>query len=1028
VGRETYRYLLRIPDELRQRLVESAVREGRSFNAEVRHRLEQSLERDEQPARRARFWAASSRRGELVVIRPKRLALAAGIVLAGTAAIVGAALVGSGSPTAGAPQVGNGELPTIISKYQEAVQGYADDQEGPASAADFEFAHLAYPNDTVSLEQMATAREAFSKASKRAFKGKAMPGEWVSVGPSRALYPLTQFRNSGNYVPNEYVAGGRTTSIAIRPSCQPGECRAWITPAGGGVWRTNDILADNVKWTYLGGPLGINAAGIVYLDPNDPNENTVYVGTGEANICGSGCVAGTGLYKSVNGGQTWTLLGQAEKFAGKGIGSIAVKPGDPNTIYAGTTTALRGMSSVCCSGVTRPVPGIAKWGLYKSTDGGATWSFIHNGSTDVATCTGDATEFSNQGVCSPRGVRQVLLDPSNPDIVYASSYARGIWRSSDAGATWAQIKPSINPALIQSRAAMAVTTLPNGKTRMYVHEGNNNTQGQITNANSSRFFRSDDVSTGAPVYTDLSSSNIADPGWAFRGLCDPQCWYDIFIYTPPGHPDMVYVGGDYFYNERIANKRAVILSTDAGVTGTDMTFDGTDPVHPNGIHPDQHFLVTNPNNPFQFIESGDGGVIRSSGELVDRSSWCDSRGFRDPVPPATGPTAAQQLARCKQMLSAIPSKLDSINPGLSTLQFQSLSVSPHDVNELQGGTQDNGTWENYGSTETWQNTMIGDGGQSGFDVGIPAFRFHTFTGPAPDVNFNNGNIADWIFSGGPLGGAANRVSEFYSPVISDPVVSKMMFTGTGLTAYRTKTATLGTRTVAEANAICNEWTGTGSPPGNFSSCGDWERLGPTPLTDASWGDRGDPPPPAPTIAVAAIERTKADMSTAWAATTSGRVFISKNVDADPASAVTWTRIDDDSAIDPNRYVSSIYVDPANGNHAWISYSGFGANTPATPGHVFEVTYNPASTTATWTDLSHDMQDIPVTDLVRDDVTGNLYASNDFGVLVLAAGTSTWTLAAPGMPNVEVAGLTVVPSERILYAATHGLGAWKLTLG
>jgi len=944
------------------------------------------------------------------MFRSKRFAVAAGVFLSINAAIVVATVVGARS-TPSAPVAGNGELPRLISQYEQTVQGYADDQEGPASAADAEFQHLAYPSDTVSLEQMASARDAFAKASKRPFKGKPKKGEWAPVGPSRALYPLTQFRNSSNYVPNEYVAGGRTTSIAIRPSCEPGSCRAWITPAGGGVWRTNDILAANVKWTYLGGPLGINAAGFVYVDPNDPGENTVYVGTGEANICASGCVAGTGLYKSVNGGNTWTRLGQPELFSGKGIGSIVVKPGDSNTIYVGTTTALRGMSSVCCSGVTRPVPGIAKWGLYKSTDGGASWSFIHNGSANVASCTGDATEFANAGVCSPRGVRQVLLDPSNPDIVYASSYARGVWRSNDAGATWTQIKPSINSAVIQSRASIAVTTLPNGKTRMYVHEGNNNTQGAITNANSSRLFRSDDVASGAPVFTDLSSSNVADPGWAFRGLCDPQCWYDIYIYTPTGHPDMVYVVGDYFYNENTANKRAVILSTDAGVSGTDMTFDGTDPVHPNGIHPDQHFLVTNPSNPLQFIESGDGGVIRSSGELVDRSSWCDTR-----------PLPAANMARCKQMLSAIPSKLDSVSSGLSTLQFQSLSVSPHDSNELQGGTQDNGTWENYGSTETWTNTMIGDGGQSGFDVSIPEFRFHTFTGPAPDVNFDNGDIADWIFTGGPLGGAANRTSEFYSPVISDPVVSKTMFTGTGLTAYRTKTAGLGTRTLDQANAVCNEWTGTG-PAG---SCGDWARLGPTPLTDPSWGDRGDTPG-LPTIAVGAIERTKADSSTAWAATTSGRVFITKNVDAEPASAVTWTRIDDDSTIDPGRFVSSIYVDPTNGNHAWISYSGFGVNTPGTPGHVFEVTYNPSTSTATWADRSYDLQDLPVTDLVRDDVTGDLYASNDFGVLRLAAGTTTWTLAAAGMPNVEVAGLTVVPGARILYAATHGLGAWRLNL-
>ena len=75
-----------------------------------------------------------------------------------------------------------------------------------------------------------------------------------------------------------------------------------------------------------------------------------------------------------------------------------------------------------------------------------------------------------------------------------------------------------------------------------------------------------------------------------------------------------------------------------------------------------------------------------------------------------------------------------------------------------------------------------------------------------------------------------------------------------------------------------------------------------------------------------------------------------------------------------------------------------------------------------------LADLPVTDLVRDDVTGDLYAANDFGVLLLAAGTTSWVEAASGMPNVEVAGLTIVPAERVLYAATHGLSAWRLNLG
>ncbi len=177
--------------------------------------------------------------------------------------------------------------------------------------------------------------------------------------------------------------------------------------------------------------------------------------------------------------------------------------------------------------------------------------------------------------------------------------------------------------------------------------------------------------------------------------------------------------------------------------------------------------------------------------------------------------------------------------------------------------------------------------------------------------------------------------------------------------------------------------------------------------------------------MAAIQRTTGDTSTSWAATTSGRVFISKNVDAEPASAVTWKRIDLPTT--PNRFVSGIYVDPANANRAWISYSGFDSNTPATPGHVFEVNYSPTSGTATWVNRSFDFGDLPVTNIARDDATGDLYASSDFGVSLLAAGTTSWVEAASGMPNVEVAGLTIVPGAGILYAATHGQGAWRLNL-
>lgn len=189
--------------------------------------------------------------------------------------------------------------------------------------------------------------------------------------------------------------------------------------------------------------------------------------------------------------------------------------------------------------------------------------------------------------------------------------------------------------------------------------------------------------------------------------------------------------------------------------------------------------------------------------------------------------------------------------------------------------------------------------------------------------------------------------------------------------------------------------------------------------------------------VAAIQRTTSDTGTMWAATTTGRVFISKNGDNSSASAVTYVRLDNmpSATASPGRFVSGISIDPANPNHAWLSYSSYSAFTPATPGHVFSVTYDPTANggagDATWVSLDGSgataFPDFPATSVAYDTNTGDLYVSNDWGVLRLPSGLPDWAVAGTGLPMVEVAGLTIVPSARKLYAATHGRSAWQLTL-
>jgi hypothetical protein len=924
-------------------------------------------------------------------------ACAAAVVLA-VAAIGTFAARGSGLASAHAPRAfvhKKGDPRHIAAgRNAEAAIG-ANEFRHPDDTPDIEaYLQRAYPGDEVPMERTIAAQNAWAKLAAKGGSG----GTWQLLGPSSATVPgvLNVLGDLG-----EYVTSGRVTAMAIEPNCEERECRLYVGAAGGGVWRTKNALGNSPTWEFVSGSFATNAIGSLVVDPKDPSGGTLYAGTGEPNVSADS-ESGMGIYKSTDGGNSWKLLPGSAQFQGRAVSSIALAP--DGSILAGVARAVRGISSVLSGGVTSSPPGGVAFGVYKSTDGGATFNNV----TPVSP-PGSLTPFG-----SARGINKVDVDPNNGSIYYAAALGAGIWRSSDAGATWTQIKNPLNTPNNHNNTDRSEFSLANagGTTRIYVGIG-------ASGGPAAHFYRADNAQTA----TDASFVNMTTAQNV--GYCTGQCWYDNVVYSPPGFPDVVYLLGsfDYAQDHNLSNARGVLLSTDGGSTWSDLTQDG-DSSHAEFTHPDQHAIVVNPENPFQYFEGSDGGVVRSDGQFADVSYKCFQRGLTVP-----------QTNYCRSLLYRVPNSLVTMNRGLSTLQFQSLSVSPQTKGhgggpkaKIQGGTQDNGTWNFTGSSDVWPQEMYGDGGQSGFSSANSKLRFNTFTGQANDVNFRDGDPTGWCVATGAIFSSPEG-AYFYTPIIADPNPANggTIFQGS-FSVWRTQDWG-GPQAYLESH--CPEFTASAADP----TCGDFVPIGPPGATDLT-----DNLPKTPVYgsdriggAVAAIARSAAssDLGTVWAATGTGRVFISDNANA-AAASVVFTRIDNQSAgSSPGRFPSSIYVDPANPHHAWISYSGYNVPPPPAPpnpppGHIFSVTWN--GTAATWTLLDGGtFPDLPATGLVRDDVTGDLYVSTDFGVLRLAKGSTTWKVAGSGLPKVEVAGLAILPSGRLLLAATHGRSAWTLPL-
>ena len=327
--------------------------------------------------------------------------------------------------------------------------------------------------------------------------------------------------------------GGRSAAVTGVPN-QPN--LFYFGATGGGIWKTTDGGREweNISDGYFGGSIG--AITVAQSDPN-----VIYVGGGEKTVRGN-VSSGYGVWKSVDAGKTWTESGLKNS---RHIPRIAVHPTDYNTVYAGVL-----------GNIYKPTN---DRGLYKSTDGGNTWNKIL---------------FANDMA----GVVDLKIDPSNPRIIYASTWrvqrtpyslssggdGSALWKSTDEGKTWKEI--STNKGFPDGiLGIIGVTVSPVNNQRVWA---------MVENKDKGGLYRSDD---GGETWTQVNSE---------RKLRQ-RAWYYTRVYADTEDVNKVYVLNVRYHR-----------STDGGKTFSTY----------NAPHGDHHDLWIAPENSNRMVIGDDGGA------------------------------------------------------------------------------------------------------------------------------------------------------------------------------------------------------------------------------------------------------------------------------------------------------------------------------------------------------------------------------------------------------------------------------------
>jgi photosystem II stability/assembly factor-like uncharacterized protein len=770
------------------------------------------------------------------------------------------------------------------------------------------------------------------------------------------------------------VMGGRVDDIAVD---ETNPSTFYVGYATGGIWKT---VNNGTTWTPIFDEYPVSSIGDIELALSNPN--IIYVGTGEPNNRQSSSFGG-GVYKSTDGGLKFEYMGLKDT---QSIAKVVVHPKDPNIVYVAAVGHLFGPN--------------AERGVFKSTDGGKTWT---------------NTKF----IDNDTGFIDLVMHPTDPNTLFAASYQRrrqpwgfngggpgsGIWRTNDAGKTWTRLMGSGLPTtpiigriglnFSRSKPTTIYAQLevgPSGGTGAGVND--DGTLVPPGGRGGGGGGRGGEAPAPDPTKSGVWRSDDGGKSWKFMSNNNNRPMYYSKIRVDPSNPDIVYTTGASAYK-----------SVDGGKTFNVMG---------GQSHSDHHALWINPRNGQHLIIGNDGGVDISYDQ---GTTW-------------------EELS-----LAALG-------------QFYGISVDMRKPYYVCGGLQDNGSWCGPSAVRSAAGIMNADwyrtGGGDGFytandprdwtiiytesqDGATNRYDLKTgqsrsirptppFTPPptppaaaaAPPEAQGRGAAAPAVqpAGGGGRGGRGAGPGNVVPPPPPGTYYRFYWSTPFMLSHHDPSTVYLGGDRLFKSTTRGDTWTAS---PDLTKNIGRNDRpimgvAGTAPMASKHDGA-------ASYSNIVTLGESPLVPGIVWVGTNDGNVQVSRD------GGATWKNVVDNiinakGGVPPETHVSRVEPSAFDAGTCYVSFDGH--RTDDHKPYVF-VTRDFGQT---WASLAANLPVGNVNVIKEDPKNRNLlYVGTEYGFYISLTGGKEWKRFMTGLPVVRVDDVLVHPRDNDLVLGTHGRSIW-----